>query len=82
MNRREYFLQIFMRVQPLTAFFKCPLNYIRRKEKQDIEDLEMPATKKIFLEQQSFKRQKSKEKKEYLDALNKEVELPLKSECF
>lgn len=46
---------------------------IRRKEKQDIEDLEMPATKRIFLEQQSYKRQKSKEEKEYLDALNKEV---------
>ena len=45
----------------------------RRKEKQDIEDLEIPATKRIFLEQQSYKRQKSKEEKEYLDALNKEV---------
>ena len=33
----------------------------------------MPATKRIFLEQQSYKRQKSKEEKEYLDALNKEV---------
>ena len=45
----------------------------RRKEKQDIEDLEIPATKRIFLEQSSYKRQKSKEEKEYLDALNKEV---------
>ena len=48
------------------------MNY-RRKEKQDIEDLEIPATKKVFLEQNKYKKQKSKEEKEYLDALNKEV---------
>ena len=45
----------------------------RKKEKQDIEDLEIPATKKVFLEQSSYKKQRSKEEKEYLDALNKEV---------
>ena len=50
------------------------LHYIyRKKEKQDIEDLEIPATKKVFLEQSSYKKQRSKEEKEYLDALNKEV---------
>ena len=45
----------------------------RKREKQDIEDLEIPATKKVFLEQSSYKKQRSKEEKEYLDALNKEV---------
>jgi len=43
-----------------------------KKEKQDIEDLEIPATKRIFLEQNSYQKQKSKEEKEYLDALNRE----------
>ena len=55
--------------------WKSSLNWFRRrKEKQDIEDLEIPATKRIFLEQSSYKRQKSKEEKEYLDTLNKEVQ--------
>ena len=49
------------------------LTIYRKKEKQDIEDLEIPATKKVFLEQSSYKKQRSKEEKEYLDALNKEV---------
>ena len=55
--------------------FICPPHY-RRKEKQDIEDIEIPATKKVFLEQNKYKKQKSKEEKEYLDALNKEVKGP------
>lgn len=49
------------------------MQIFRKKEKQDIEDLEMPATKKIFLAQNTYQRQKSKEEKEYLDALNREV---------
>ena len=43
------------------------------KEKQDIEDLEVPETKRLFLQQNTFQSQKSKEEKEYLDAMNKEV---------
>ena len=44
-----------------------------KKERQDIEDLEVPETKRLFLQQNSFENQKSKEEKEYLDAINKEV---------
>ena len=47
--------------------------YSSKKERQDIEDLEVPETKRLFLQQTSFESQKSKEEKEYLDAINKEV---------
>merc|ERR1719266_1877793 len=40
-----------------------------KKEKKDIED---PETKRLFLEQNTLDAKKSKEQKEYLDALNKE----------
>ena len=62
-------------------YYFSHLNY-RRKEKQDIEDLEIPATKKVFLEQNKYKKQKSKEEKEYLDALNKEVKGPNCTKCY
>jgi len=43
-----------------------------KKEKKDVEDLEIPETKRLFLEQNTLDAKKSKEQKEYLDALNKE----------
>ena len=48
-------------------------NYFRKKEKQDIEDLEIPETKRLFMKQNSLESKLTKEEKEYLDALNKEV---------
>ena len=47
--------------------------YFSKKEKKDVEDLEIPETKRLFLEQNTLDAKKSKEQKEYLDALNKEV---------
>ena len=44
-----------------------------KKEKKDVEDLEVPETKRLFLEQNTLDAKQSKEQKEYLDALNKEV---------
>ena len=44
-----------------------------KKEKKDVEDLEAPETKRLFMEQNTLDAKKSKEQKEYLDALNKEV---------
>ena len=44
-----------------------------KKEKKDVEDLEVPETKRLFMEQNTLDAKKSKEQKEYLDALNKEV---------
>ena len=44
-----------------------------KKEKKDVEDLEVPETKRLFIEQNTLDAKKSKEQKEYLDALNKEV---------
>merc|ERR1712038_1556161 len=41
-----------------------------KKEKKDVEDLEIPETKRLFLEQNTLDAKKSKEQKEYLDALN------------
>jgi len=52
-----------------------------KKEKQDIEDLEVPETKRLFLQQNSFESQKTKEEREYLDAINKEVTKWIKSNC-
>jgi len=43
-----------------------------KKEKKDVEDLEVPETKRLFMEQNTLDAKKSKEQKEYLDALNKE----------
>ena len=50
-----------------------------KAEKQDVEDLEVPQTKRLFLTQHSLESQKIKEEKEYLDALNKEVTSKIKS---
>ena len=47
--------------------------YFSQKEKKDVEDLEVPETKRLFMEQNTLDAKKSKEQKEYLDALNKEV---------
>ena len=47
--------------------------YFSKKEKKDVEDLEVPETKRLFMEQNTLDAKKSKEQKEYLDALNKEV---------
>jgi len=44
-----------------------------KKERQDIEDLEVPETKRYFLKLNSFESEKKREEKEYLDAINKEV---------
>ena len=44
-----------------------------KKERQDIEDLEVPETKRYFLKLNSFASEKRREEKEYLDAINKEV---------
>ena len=49
------------------------IDYFSKKEKQDIEDLEVPETKKYFLKLNTLENEKKKEEKEYLDALNKEV---------
>merc|ERR1712038_1969427 len=43
-----------------------------KKEKKDVEDLEVPETKRLFMEQNTLDAKKSKEQKEYPDALNKE----------
>merc|ERR1712038_1471649 len=43
-----------------------------KKEKKDVEDIEGPETKRLFMEQNTLDAKKSKEQKEYLDALNKE----------
>jgi hypothetical protein len=56
--------------------YKC----FSKKERQDIEDLEVPETKRLFLKQNSFESQKTKEEKEYLDAINKEVTQWIKSD--
>merc|ERR1711962_215026 len=40
-----------------------------KKEKKDVEDLEVPETKRLFMEQNTLDAKKSKEQKEYLDAL-------------
>ena len=48
-----------------------------KAEKQDVEDLEVPQTKRLFLTQHSLESQKIKEEKEHLDALNKEVTLKI-----
>ena len=55
----------------------CSILSFSKKEKQDVEDLEVPETKRLFLEQNALDAKKSKEQKEYLDALNKEVTLEL-----
>ena len=58
-------------------FPECPVSfvtlYFSKKEKKDVEDLEVPETKRLFMEQNTLDAKKSKEQKEYLDALNKEV---------
>ena len=72
---------------PITIYFhfpECPKSglqivfffftlYFSKKEKKDVEDLEVPETKRLFMEQNTLDAKKSKEQKEYLDALNKEV---------
>ncbi len=45
----------------------------RAKEKQDVDDLEVEDTKKLFLEQGTWDAKHRKEMQEYLDAKNKEV---------
>ena len=47
--------------------------YFRAKEKQDVDELDVPETKRLFLEPGSLDKKKAKEQKEYLDALNQEV---------
>jgi hypothetical protein len=59
--------------------FSNTFKYSSKKEKQDIEDLEVPETKTLFLKQTNFESQKSKEEKEYIDAINKEVTMWTKS---
>ena len=63
----------------LIFLYSNTYKYSSKKERQDIEDLEVPETKRLFLQQTSFESQKSKEEKEYLDAINKEVTKWIKS---
>ena len=45
-----------------------------KKEKQDVDELDLPDTKALFLESgASLEDKKAKEMQEYLDAVNKEV---------
>ncbi len=61
-------VKVLRRVQAL--FSKSALS---AKEKQDVDDLEVEDTKKLFLEQGTWEAKQKKEMQEYLDAKNKEV---------
>ena len=64
----------------LTYYIIKVIDWFSKKERQDIEDLEVPETKRFFLKLNSFEDEKKKEEKEYLDAINKEVIYEIRSD--